>query len=130
MNFPCKLFFESCAYCELAMRIRVEDVQSQAARHHPRQDQLLHEVFYSKWHLPDNPFASCCNDADCYPTEIKFVDGNIHAERQGDVNYISVPPERVERNKDNSDGRNHLSAPSPNVFSSDTVFCFALGGAT
>jgi hypothetical protein len=37
----------------------------------------------------------------------------------------------VERNRDNSDGRNHFSALSPNVFySSDTVFCFALGGAT
>jgi len=31
-----------------------------AQRHHPSQDQPLHETFYSKWHMPDNPSASCC----------------------------------------------------------------------
>jgi hypothetical protein len=41
------------------------------------------------------------------------------------------PPEKVERNRDNPDGRNHLCAPPPNVLHpSDTVFCFALGGAS
>jgi hypothetical protein len=25
-----------------------------AQRHHPSQDQPLHETFYSKWHMPDN----------------------------------------------------------------------------
>jgi hypothetical protein len=44
-----------------------------AQRHHPSQDQPLHETFYSKWHMPDNPSASCCNEADCYPTEIKTL---------------------------------------------------------
>jgi hypothetical protein len=34
-------------------------------------------------------------------------------------------------NRDNPAGGNHLCAPPPNVFhSADTVFCFALGGAT
>jgi hypothetical protein len=52
------------------------------------------------------------------PTEIKYVDGNI-------------PAEKVERNSDNPDGRNHLCAPPPSALKpSDTVFCFALGGAT
>jgi hypothetical protein len=47
-----------------------EDEQNQTAhRHHPAQDQLLHEKFYSTWHMPDNPAFSCCNNADCYPTE-------------------------------------------------------------
>lgn len=42
--------------------------QDGAHRHHPLQDQLLHEKFYSSWHMPDNPVLSCCNSADCYPT--------------------------------------------------------------
>jgi hypothetical protein len=39
-------------------------------------------MFYSKGHMPDNPSASCCNEADCYPTEIKFVDGNTIVRRE------------------------------------------------
>jgi hypothetical protein len=91
----------------------------------------LHEKFYSTWHMPDHPNASCCNDADCYPTEIRYVDGNVYAKRREDGKYIPIPPEKVERNRDNPDGRNHLCAPPPNALHpSDTVFCFALGGAT
>jgi hypothetical protein len=90
----------------------------------------LHEKFYSTWHMPDRPSVSCCNDADCYPTEIKYVEGNIYAKRREDGKYILIPPEQVERNKDNPDGRNHIYAPPPNAFHpSDTVLCFALGGA-
>jgi hypothetical protein len=102
-----------------------------ALHHHPPQDQLLHEKFYSTWHMPDHPSVSCCNEADCYPTEIKYVDGNIYAKRREDGKYIAIPPEKVERNRDNPDGRNHLCAPPPEALHpSDTVFCFALGGAT
>jgi hypothetical protein len=32
-----------------------------AQHEHPPQDQLLHEKFYSTWHVPDNPSLSCCN---------------------------------------------------------------------
>jgi hypothetical protein len=65
-------------------------------RHHPPQDQLLHEKFYATWHMPDNPSVSCCNEADCYPTEIKYVDGNIYAKRREDGKFIPVGgrPER------------------------------------
>jgi hypothetical protein len=81
--------------------------------------------------MPDNPSASCCNDADCYPTEIKLIDGKIYAKRREDGKYILVPPQKVERNRDNPDGRNHLCAPPPNVYNPmDTVYCFVLGGAT
>jgi len=132
LNLACKLFVWSCLCCLLTVRVQAQDAQSQAGRHHhPPQDQPLHEKFYSKWHMPDNPSVSCCSEADCYPTEIKYVDGKIYAKRREDGKYISVPPEKVERNRDNPDGRNHLCAPPPNAFqSSDTVFCFALGGAT
>ena len=104
--------------------------QDLVERHHPVQDQRLHERFYSTWHMPDNPSLSCCNDADCYPTDIKYVDGKIYARRREDGKYILIPPQKVERNRDNPDGRNHLCAPPPNGSNSDTVFCFSLGGAT
>ena len=132
MNLPRKLFLSSCLCCLLAMKAQAQDAQSQAGLHrHPPQDQLLHEKFYSTWHMPDNPAVSCCNDADCYPTEIRYVDGNIYARRREDGKYIVVPAEKVERNRDNPDGRNHLCAPPPAALHPpDTVFCFALGGAT
>ena len=76
MNALCKLMLWSCFGCLLAMPVQAqEEAQGHAAlRHHPPQDQLLHEMFYSKWHMPDNPSVSCCNDAYSYPTEIKYVD--------------------------------------------------------
>ena len=127
----CKLLLGICLCCGLVMSVLAQDGQDHTARHHPPQDQLLHEKFYATWHMPDHPYASCCDDADCYPTEIKYVDGNIYAKRREDGKYIPIPPEKVERNRDNPDGRNHLCAPPPNAFHpSDTVFCFALGGAS
>jgi hypothetical protein len=99
-------------------------------RQHPPQDLELHEKFYSTWHMPDNPSLSCCNRADCYPTEIKQIDGQIYARRREDGRYILVPPQKVERNRDNPDGRNHLCAPPPALSPLDSVYCFALGGAT
>jgi hypothetical protein len=108
-----------------------DSAPSHAERHHPPQDQALHEKFYSTWHMPDNPVLSCCNNADCYPTDIKYLDGKLYARRREDGKFIFVPPQKVERNRDNPDGRNHLCAPPPSVTSpSDTVYCFALGGAT
>jgi hypothetical protein len=49
MNFLCKLLLWSCLCCLLAMPVRAqEDGQGQAElHHHPPQDQLLHERFYS-----------------------------------------------------------------------------------
>jgi hypothetical protein len=108
-----------------------ESPPGEAERHHPPQDRALHEQFYSTWHMPDHPAVSCCNNADCYPTDIKYVDGKLYARRREDGKFILVPPQKVERNRDNPDGRNHLCAPPPSPYSpSDTVFCFALGGAT
>src|SRR5882757_1452949 len=132
MNVPCRALLLSWLLCPLASAARAQDSQGHAGLgHHPPQDQFLHEQFYSTWRMPDHPSVSCCNDADCYPTEIKYIDGNIYAKRREDGKYISIPPEKVERNRDNPDGRNHLCAPPPSLLrSSDTVFCFALGGAT
>jgi len=133
LNILCKLLLWSCLCCPLAaMPVRAQDVgQDPDARHHPQEDQFLHGKFYSTWRMPDNPSASCCNDADCYPTEIKYIDGNIYAKRREDGKYLLVPTGKVEWNRDNPDGRNHLCAPPPNVWHpTDTIYCFTLGGAT
>jgi hypothetical protein len=106
-------------------------VQTARAQHHghPPQDLAVHEKFYSTWYMPDDPKKSCCNRADCYPTEIQMQGANIFAKRREDGKFILVPPQKVERNRDNPDGRNHLCAPPPTAsYPPDTVFCFALGG--
>ena len=107
-----------------------EAAQDAAHRHHPSQDQVLHEKFYSTWHRPDNPTLSSCNNSDCYSTEIQYVDGKLYARRREDGKYILIPSQKIERNRDNPDGRNHLCAPPPALSPTDTVYCFALGGAT
>jgi hypothetical protein len=103
-----------------------------AQHHHPPQDAELHERFYSTWYMPDNPSRSCCNKADCYPTEIKMVGGSVYARRREDGKYILVPAQKIEQNRDNPDGRNHICAPPPTAvqYPPDTVFCFTLGGGT
>jgi hypothetical protein len=71
MNFSCKLLLLwSCFCCLSATRAQAQEAgQGRAAlHHHPPQDQLRHEKSYSTWHMPDNPSASCCNEADGYPT--------------------------------------------------------------
>lgn len=99
-------------------------------RQHPPQDMPLHEKFYSTWHMPDQPTKSCCNKADCYPTEITYRDGAIYARRREDGKWLRIPAAKVERNRDNPDGRNHLCAPPPEIVNrgyAEPVFCFALG---
>jgi hypothetical protein len=142
LNIQCATLFRTCvlwlvAGCGVPHQTLAQEAgshehrQGQAERRHPPEDVALHEKFYSTWHMPDNPALSCCNSADCYPTDIKYVDGRIYAKRREDGKYILVPPQKVEHSRDNPDGRNHLCAPPPNPSnSSDAVYCFALGGAT
>lgn len=101
-------------------------------RHHPLQDMPLHEKFYSTWYMPDQPTKSCCNKADCYPTEAKFERSKWWAKRREDGKWLAVPYEKVERLRDSPDGRNHLCAPPPTAthYPADTVFCFAVGAGT
>src|SRR4051795_6195216 len=96
--------------------------------HHPPQDVQLHEKFYSTWYMPDQPTKSCCNKQDCYPTEIKYVGNTLFARRREDGEWIVVPPQKIERNRDNPDGRNHVCMPPPNHSQAGSVFCFSLGG--
>ncbi len=54
-----------------------------AERRHPPKNMALHERFYSTWHTPDNSVLSCHNNADCYPTDIRYVDGQDLRKAQG-----------------------------------------------
>ena len=99
--------------------------------HHPAGlETQLHEKFYSTWFMPDEPSKSCCNKADCYPTEVKFQNGLWYARRREDGIYIPIPWKKVERSRDNPDGRNHVCMPPPTAthYPPNTVFCFSLGG--
>jgi hypothetical protein len=105
--------------------------EAEEHRGHPVADLALHEKFYSTWYMPDQPSKSCCNMADCYPTEIRVQGDKIFARRREDGKWLLIPAHKVERHRDNPDGRNHMCAPPPPPSASqmpDTVYCFALGG--
>lgn len=96
--------------------------------YHPPQDVQMHEKFYSNWMRPDDQELSCCNMQDCYPTEFKKIGRTWFAQRREDGEWIAIPPEKFEHNRDNPDGRNHVCMQPPG--SADTVFCAILGGGT
>jgi hypothetical protein len=94
---------------------------------HPPQDQTIHEKFYSNWMMPDSPHISCCHNEDCFPAQSKFVDGSWYARKTNDDDWILIPPNKIEQNRDSPDGRSHLCGR--HASSGDfMVFCFARGG--
>lgn len=98
--------------------------------HHPPRDAAIHEQFYRNWMMPDNPTRSCCNLQDCYPAEVTTLGGQLYARRREDGLLIAVPPQKIERNRDSPDGRNHVCAPPPKHPAGDIVFCFVFGSGT
>lgn len=103
---------------------------AQAQEHrHPVADLEMHDKFYSTWMRPDMPTQSCCNKADCYPTEARMQGGRWQAKRREDGKWLSIPATKIEQNRDSPDGRNHLCAPPPDrerVYDSG-VICFIAG---
>lgn len=81
--------------------------------------------FYETWMRPDMPAVSCCNRMDCYATPARMRGGKLQAMHRESGEWIDVPPEKVEQNRDSPDGRNHLCASSWKY-----VFCFVMGGGT
>src|SRR5512134_4094214 len=75
-------------------------VQHRDHHHPPGLETELHEKFYATWFMPDNPGKSCCNKADCYPTEVTHRDGEVFAKRREDGKWLRVPAAKVERNRD------------------------------
>jgi hypothetical protein len=122
------LFFTCLAAIAVAFFITIMIGAASAQEHrHPAQDEQLHARFYSTWMMPDNPNKSCCNKADCYPTEARYEDGHWLAKRREDGKLLVIPAFKVEQNRDSPDGRTHLCAPPPSVYQPDTVFCFKPG---
>lgn len=113
-----------------ALLLLITPALAQSHNHHPKQDQKIHEEFYSTWMMPDARQASCCNSKDCYPTEAKIVDGHWQAKRREDGLWLNVPDEKVEHERDNPDGRNHICAPDPGALGRTNVYCFIAGGGT
>ena len=66
----------------------------------------MHEI-YKAWHPPDNPKASCCNNADCRPTRA-YVDDNGTWRVWNGLLWLVVPPERILPTDFAADGRSHL----------------------
>lgn len=81
--------------------------------------------FYADWMMPDQPSTSCCNQQDCYPTEAQYRNGQWFAMQRETGQWVAVPPGKVETNRDNPDGRNHVC-----MSSAGTVYCFIAGGGT
>lgn len=89
---------------------------------HPPQDAETHERFYKDWMRPDMPTVSCCNQQDCYPVEARMMGGDWYVKQRESGQWLRVPPEKIEHNRDNPDGRNHACiSPYGNVF------CFIVG---
>jgi hypothetical protein len=111
----------------LAIAVCITRVLSQE-HHHPKADLEIHQKFYNTWMMPDAPQTSCCHDRDCYPTEARKIGDRWEARRREDGQWLVVPPHKIEQNRDNPDGRNHLCAPPPSYGA--TVYCFMLGNGT
>jgi len=83
-----------------------------------------HAEFYSKLMRPDTK-TSCCNLADCRPTEIRSI--GDHYEVKKDGRWIRVPPEKVVR-VNPPDGGAHICAPpsTSTTWGPDEVFCIIM----
>lgn len=98
------------------------------AQEHRHQNETIYGAtakFYETWDRPDMPGSSCCNRSDCdVAIDVKKVQGQWWARKKGGGALISIPPEKIEQNRDSPDGQSHLCAIG------GTVICFlpAAGG--
>jgi len=83
-----------------------------------------HAEFYSKLLRPDTK-TSCCNLADCRPTEIRAA--GDHYEVKKDGRWIRVPPQKIVKVAP-PDGGAHICAPPSTsaVWAPDEVFCIIM----
>jgi hypothetical protein len=91
--------------------------------HHHHGESAEVDAFISSWKMPDNRAVSCCSKVDTYATEAKKVGGRWYARQRETGDWIPVPPQKIETERDSPDGRNYV-AMSPN----GNIYCFILGG--
>lgn len=78
--------------------------------------------FYETWTRPDAPAVSCCDRMDCaVVSEVRRVGDRWHARRKSDGQWLAIPPEKVEYNRDTPDGQSHMCSRGA------AVFCFIAG---
>jgi hypothetical protein len=92
--------------------------------HHGHDHDRWHTEFYSKLMRPDTK-TSCCNLADCRPTEIRSR--NDHYEVKKDGRWIRVPTDKIVKVLA-PDGGAHICAPPSESTSwdPDYVFCIIM----
>ena len=93
---------------------------------HPPEHAELHNRFYQNWFQPSNRSALCCNEKDCSPAASKFEDGKWYAFRAGE--WIAIPNEKIETERDSPDGRSHLCADK--FLGGWYVYCFLPASAS
>jgi hypothetical protein len=93
--------------------------------HHAGQSPAV-DLFYSTWFRPDHPEQSCCSKLDCYPTAARMQNGHWQAQQRETGNWITVPPEVVEHNRDAPDPQAHVCMQAS--FYWPKVYCFIAAG--
>jgi hypothetical protein len=91
---------------------------------HGHGHEMWHAEFYSKLVQPGTK-ASCCNLADCRPTEIRSTGDHYEARKDG--RWVRVPPEKIVKVAA-PDGGAHICAPptTSTTFGPDDVFCIVM----
>ena len=112
--------------CTLAAAAALAALAYASAQEHRHADATYDGAtaqFYESWMRPDMPNVSCCNKQDCAPASQvrRRPDGRWSVRRDSDGQWLDVPPEKVEHNRDSPDGRSHLCSIGT------TVLCFVVG---
>jgi len=92
--------------------------------HHGEGHDRWHGELYSKLMRPDTG-TSCCNLADCRPTEIRTNGDHYEVKKEG--RWIRVPPEKIVK-VTAPDGGPHICAPplTSGAWGPDDVFCIIM----
>ena len=124
MTVLCKLLLWSFLCCLFSTSLQAQQSgENHATRRHPPQDQFLHEILLNVAHAR-SPRHQLLQRRGLLPNgnQVRWRGPLREAESGREVHIC--PARKVERNRDNPDGRNHRCAPPPSSFSSsDTVFC-------
>ena len=117
VNLPAQLFL-------LGALLGIPAPVSAEEGHHGQGHDQWHADFYSKLMRPDTK-TSCCNLADCRPTEVRSV--GDHYEVKKDGRWITVPRDKIVKTTP-PDGGAHICAPpsSATAWDPDYVFCIVM----
>lgn len=125
-----------CSFVALVALLGVAFAQEEHRGHKPEHMEL-HNQFYSTWMMPDNRAISCCHDEDCEPAEAHQENGVWYARKVSEAEsypeYIRIPENKVERDRDSPDGRSHICGRRygfSNGNMSMSVFCFLPAGGS